>query len=274
MDSHKTRVERRPRVAAPILAALLLFGGRSAAVAQTPEGPGETAAVPEDRRTLRRLPANLGRGVVGVFHRDTLFPLVAGSVATGGAWVVDDEVLDRINSSPGEGWGQALETVGGPVWSAAFVASLFATGRIFENARFKAASYDVLAAAVVNFGYTEVIKVSVGRERPNGQDNKSFPSGHTSNAFALATVAERHYGWKIGAPAYLLAGLVGASRVEQDKHHLSDVMAGATLGYIVGRAVVRVNSRPLAERSRPEASWNVAPIVARRARGLQVSVTF
>ena len=51
-------------------------------------------------------------------------------------------------------------------------------------------------------------------------------------------------------PAYLLAGLVGASRLEQDKHHLSDVVAGAALGYIVGRTVVRVNGRPIESESR------------------------
>jgi len=84
-----------------------------------------------------------------------------------------------------------------------------------------------------------VLKLAVGRERPNGQDNKSFPSGHTSNAFAMAAVAERHYGWKLGVPAYVLAGVMGASRLHQDKHWLSDVVAGATLGYIVGRTVVK-----------------------------------
>jgi hypothetical protein len=70
----------------------------------------------------------------------------------------------------------------------------------------------------------------VGRERPNGQDNKSFPSGHASNSFALAAVAERHYGWKVGVPACAVAGLVGASRLEQDKHYLSDAGGGIERG--------------------------------------------
>jgi membrane-associated phospholipid phosphatase len=60
-------------------------------------------------------------------------------------------------------------------------------------------TYDMVGAVIVTFGYSRVIKVAVGRERPNGE-NKSFPSGHSSNAFALAAVAERHYGWRIGVP--------------------------------------------------------------------------
>jgi membrane-associated phospholipid phosphatase len=86
-------------------------------------------------------------------------------------------------------------------------------------------------------------------------------------------VAERHYGWKLGVPAYLVAGIVGASRIDQDKHYLSDVLAGATLGYIVGRTVVRVNDRPL-EAAPPAASLQVLPLVGRDARGVRVALSF
>jgi membrane-associated phospholipid phosphatase len=151
---------------------------------------------------------------------------------------------------------------------------MFTAGRFAHGARFRAMTYDMLDAAIVNFGYTELIKLAVGRERPNGEDNKSFPSGHTSNSFALAAVAERHYGWKVGVPAYLLAGVVGASRLQQDKHYLSDVVAGATLGYIVGRTVVRVNSRPPSGGSARGAEMQLAPIVARHTRGMRLSIVF
>jgi membrane-associated phospholipid phosphatase len=218
---------------------------------------------------MRRLPANLGRSVVGVFHRDNLVPLLGGAGATAIASIWDEEVREAAQPSD---WGESLETGAGPVWSSVFVAGMFTAGRLSHGRRFRAMTYDMLDAAIVNFGYTALVKVAVGRERPNGGDSRSFPSGHTSNSFALAAVAERHYGWKLGVPAYLVAGLVGASRIQQEKHHLSDVVAGATLGYIVGRAVVRVNSRPLREASRG-ASLQVAPILG-RARGVQVSVSY
>jgi hypothetical protein len=252
------------------LSKLILAGLVTAAVPAilaAAEGPAPPAVAPasgtrvpggaDGRRTVRRLPANLGRSVVGVFHKDNLVPFLGGGAATGVASIWDEDVRRGAEAN---NWGESLETAGGPVWSSVFVAGMFTAGRLSHGTRFRAMTYDMLDATIVNLAYTELIKVTVGRERPNGQDEKSFPSGHTSNAFALAAVAERHYGWKIGIPAYLAAGLIGASRIQQDKHYLSDVVAGATLGYIVGRTVVRVNGRPLeggavAHRSRSLRSW-------------------
>jgi len=232
--------------------------------------PAEVGPHQDGRRTMGRLPANLGRSAIGVFHADNIVPFLVGGGAAATASFFDQDVRTSVVTSD---WGSAFETGAGPVWSSLFVAGMFTAGRLSDGPRFRAMTYDMLDAAIVNFAYTEVIKVAVGRERPNGEDNQSFPSGHTSNAFALAAVAERHYGWKLGVPAYLLAGVVGASRIQQDKHYLSDVVAGATLGYIVGRTIVRVNSRPLEEGPRVS-SFHVSPILGRRTRGVQLAFMF
>ena len=222
------------------------------------------------RRTVHQLPANLLRGAIGVVGSDNIPAFLVGGMAAASASFLDK---DTQQAATGQlSWSDTFETAGGPVYSTVFVAGMFTAGRFASGLRFRAMTYDMLDAAVVNFAYSEVIKVAVGRERPNGQDNRSFPSGHTSNAFALAAVAEGHYGWKIGVPAYALAGLMGVSRINEDKHWLSDVVAGAGLGWIVGRTVVRVNSRPLGRAA--GATWSVSPIVARHARGVQMSVTF
>jgi membrane-associated phospholipid phosphatase len=68
----------------------------------------------------------------------------------------------------------------------------------------------------------------------------SFPSGHTIAAFSLATVYARRYphpAWRRWA-AYGLAGVVGFSRVSLETHFVSDVFAGAALGYFIARDVV------------------------------------
>ena len=82
---------------------------------------------------------------------------------------------------------------------------------------------------------TIVIKKATGRLRPNGENRRSFPSGHTSGSFAVAAVVDELYGEKAGAPAYLIAGLVGVHRIHDNEHWLTDVIAGAALGTIVGR---------------------------------------
>jgi membrane-associated phospholipid phosphatase len=234
-----------------------------------PPAPAASSANGDGRRTIGRLPANLGRAFVGVFDRDNLAPLLIGGTATAASAALDENVQGSIDS---RAWHDAFATAGSPLYTTVFVGGMFAAGRFAPGTRFRAMTYDMLDAFVVNAAYTEALKLAITRERPDGQDEKSFPSGHTSTAFALATVAERHYGWKVGVPAYALAGVMGASRVQQDKHYLSDVVAGATLGYIVGRTVERLNGRPLP--AGRQATVSVTPILGRDVRGMRVSVVF
>lgn len=94
-----------------------------------------------------------------------------------------------------------------------------------------------------------LIKVSAGRARPYNDDGKgifrpfkmktsytSFTSGHTTSAFAIASVFARRCAspW-VGASAYALAAGTALERIYDDKHWASDVVAGAALGTAVGR---------------------------------------
>ncbi|MFY7671196.1 phosphatase PAP2 family protein [Tenacibaculum sp. MEBiC06402] len=74
------------------------------------------------------------------------------------------------------------------------------------------------------------LKLLIDKERPNGESLNSFPSGHTSVSFASAAFIQRRYGWEYGAPAYVLAGYVGFSRIKAKKHDSIDVIAGAIIG--------------------------------------------
>ena len=90
-------------------------------------------------------------------------------------------------------------------------------------------------AMITNGVITELMKRSFGRVRPNGGCCKSFPSGHTSHSFTVATIANELYGKEVGIAAYCLAALVATSRIHDNKHYLSDVIFGAGLGTAVGR---------------------------------------
>jgi membrane-associated phospholipid phosphatase len=106
--------------------------------------------------------------------------------------------------------------------------------------------------------WARIIKISAGKERPDyyynmpsdhnkwhgfkplDSDFHSFPSGHTNNAFAIATVLSMQYKNNIAVSiiAYTLAAAVGASRMIEARHWSSDVFAGACLGAMCGRQVV------------------------------------
>jgi membrane-associated phospholipid phosphatase len=81
---------------------------------------------------------------------------------------------------------------------------------------------------------TGALKYTIHETRPDGSDNRSFPSGHTSASFAAAASLEKRYGWQVGLPAHALAAFVGVARVKADKHFVHDVIAGAAIGEASG----------------------------------------
>ena len=81
----------------------------------------------------------------------------------------------------------------------------------------------------VTVAATEALKYSVKETRPNGGDH-SFPSLHTSVAFAGAGFLHARYGWRTGLPFEILAATVGFARVQSRDHHWYDVVAGAAIG--------------------------------------------
>jgi membrane-associated phospholipid phosphatase len=96
---------------------------------------------------------------------------------------------------------------------------------------------DIVRSQLVSQTFVQAIKYTVRRERPDRSNNKSFPSGHAASAFATATVLQRHYGWKIGVPAYALGGYVSLARMAWNRHHATDVVMGAGFGIASARTV-------------------------------------
>lgn len=87
--------------------------------------------------------------------------------------------------------------------------------------------YKSIAASTIT---TFTLKYTVKRERPDGSNDRSFPSAHTMFAFQGATFIHQRYGFTYSLAAYIGATFVGYSRIEADKHYLGDVIAGAAIG--------------------------------------------
>ena len=206
--------------------------------------PPPRRGINDKRRTVRSYPANLWYNTYGVVTKGNWVPLAVGAGLTGGALLLDDEVQDYFEHHQYTWFGNAGAVAGGTIAVAGLTLGAFSAGRIARGDRFRACTYDMSQAIIVNGIWTFAIKVAAQRERPNMENNKSFPSGHASMAFSWATVIDRHYGLKGGIPAYAVATFIATSRMAKHAHWLSDVVAGSALGFGIGRAVVRRNSRP------------------------------
>jgi membrane-associated phospholipid phosphatase len=125
----------------------------------------------------------------------------------------------------------------------------YQTGNYGESFRYWAISN------VGTVALTYAFKYGVGRLRPNEKDNHSYPSGHSSVAFATATMYQMWYGWKAGVPAYTFAIITAFQRLDDNQHWLSDVIMGATIGIAIPYMFYKGE-----ERAKPLSSLMVPPI--------------
>jgi len=109
-------------------------------------------------------------------------------------------------------------------------------------------------------GATYVLKYTVREKRPDSDNRDSFPSGHTSSAFAGASFIHMRYGYKAAIIPYLAAIYTGYSRVNANKHHPRDVYAGAVIGMLSSWYFVT-----------PYKNLQVTPIVESDFKGVSLS---
>lgn len=110
-------------------------------------------------------------------------------------------------------------------------------GRVTHKPKVAHFGMDLLRAQALTEILVLPIKFATRRERPDGSNHQSFPSGHAAVTFAAATVIERHLGWKNTVLGYAIASYVAVSRLHDNRHYLSDVVFGAAVGAIAGRTV-------------------------------------
>ncbi|HKZ37744.1 MAG TPA: phosphatase PAP2 family protein [Chryseolinea sp.] len=100
---------------------------------------------------------------------------------------------------------------------------------------FKNRTLLLVKSEAIMLALTYSLKGLTNVPRPDGSDVESFPSGHTAQAFATATFMAKEYGdqsiwYAVGA--YGIATTVGAMRILNNRHWVSDVFAGAGIGIL------------------------------------------
>jgi PAP2 superfamily len=212
--------------------------------AQKPDPQDQKADAKEpptpEHTGIRALLGNLGSDLQHLPSLQNLEIAGVGGALALGAHPVDQSLnsaalshSDGLNAffAPGKYLGNTPEQV-------AFSLSTYVVGRWKDQPKVSHLGMDLLQAQILSEILVEPIKFAVRRERPDGSDHQSFPSGHASVTFATATVIERHLGWRKSIVGYAIASYVAMSRIHDNKHYLSDVVFGAAVGTIAGRTVV------------------------------------
>jgi membrane-associated phospholipid phosphatase len=142
------------------------------------------------------------------------------------------------------------DALGEPLYVVSGIGLGLLAGELSGNKKLTRLAWHVGGAAALSSGITTVLKYTIGRARPNhGGDSDefrpfrgatSFPSGHTTLAFAVATAIadETENGW-VDAAVYGAATLTAYARVNNDRHWASDVLAGALVGHLSARWLSR-----------------------------------
>jgi len=258
-------VSRRARRAALgfFLAALLLLTlphpvpaqGADAPIA-SPGVPAPSAApaasaapvapvTPEGRKPLfTRSDLRFGAAAVGAIAASTLLDRQVG------------EEAPEENGGFARHVSHAAEHLGSPLYVGSALLAGYAAGRLLGDPELRSDFARIGAGVAAAGAAAEAIKLAVGRSRPYEtpgdadvirpfSGHTSFPSGHTTIAFALAAGIDRETSARwVPWVVYPVAGLVGWSRLRDDKHWTSDVVAGALLGtWTAGKAISWIGRR-------------------------------
>jgi membrane-associated phospholipid phosphatase len=155
------------------------------------------------------------------------------------AWLghgLDGHVTSRIHEDAYEEILDGGAELGGAAVQFGGAMGAYLLGRATHEPVLAHVGANLVEAQIVSGVLVQGIKFSVRRTRPDGT-TLSFPSGHSAAAFATATVLERNFGWRVGVPSYAAAMYVAASRVQERRHYVSDVVFGGAIGVIAGHSV-------------------------------------
>jgi membrane-associated phospholipid phosphatase len=200
------------------------------------------------------------------------YVLIAGSLITYGLAVSSDQVGDpfdakqRRNNTLGDAsrWG---DWMGQLIPNALYVGGMAIASR-YQDPKAHYRAIGMFKATAYSVGVTTVLKYSIREPRIGDHSTRnSFPSGHSTSAFAFSGYVAGEHGWGWGSAALLLSTFTAYSRINDGAHRLHDVAAGATIGWVYGWGIARQKKQEMNEAF-------IVPILDSRTAGVSVFKEF
>jgi len=174
--------------------------------------------------------------------------LMIGTVVTGSLVLLKSSTIDRFQASAqrhgvmSKDMAHFGDIMGQVVPNVLYIGGSLIGANYTDNKNLYFRRINVMAQATFYSGVTTMIlKRVVNQKRPNSENRHSFPSGHTTTAFAFASVVAMEHEWYWGAGAYSIATIVGLSRIHDNAHYLHDVVMGASIGAAYGIALSKLS---------------------------------
>ena len=179
-----------------------------------------------------------------VLKKTTVLLILCFFTSTTYSQNLDYQILKTLNAGEYPAWDNAMRKVSDAVYiiGPTFPVAITLHGYFSKDKTLLWNGYKSAISIVAAMGISTALKYSVDRQRPYDKypgdiiprgkaTTASFPSGHTTSAFATATSLSLTYRkWYVTVPAYMYACLAGYSRMRLGMHYPTDVLAGAIIG--------------------------------------------
>jgi len=215
-------------------------------------------------------------------NRKTAKWWLLGAAITTTLIATDKHTINTFENAPTQvRWGNNVSRFGAAYTVIPVAAGFYTVGAIVDDAKARETGVLATEALLDSLIVQSVLKPIAGRDRPNvaHQHQKwfdggaSFPSGHSIEAWALASVVAHEYSHRKWVPfvAYGLATVTGMARFTAQQHYASDIVAGAGMGWFIGRFVYQ--SHEDHARHIHHLTPRIAPIFQPSARTYGMAVT-
>lgn len=193
----------------------------------------------EEQSSNQSLFKNMGKDFISPVTTKAKYVFYAGTALTILLAALEDHISDPVQTDIVEdhplGRASHIGNLAGQMYpNLLYMLGMWAHGSLAGQSRSYARASHMFKTTFYSSALTTMLKYSVREPRPLGNNREAFPSGHTTTAYAFASVIGTEHDWPYGLAAYTMATFAAISRMNDNQHLLHQVVGGATIGLSYG----------------------------------------